>query len=175
MKEKKVDFYNEKDILGQDKSVVFISADSEGDNPDKNSDYKLDHSNEYELPTIKTRYFSLLIDVIAILLISLGASTLFEKIGEVPDYVRGLTFLIVVILYEPILISTWCTFGQLITNIRVRNLKNPEIKIWFIYANIRLIVKSLLGWLSFLTITFNNNRRAIHDFASGSIVVVPKD
>lgn len=173
MKEKKVGFYKEKDILGQDKPIDFIKYEDKSFQK-KEEKQKIDHSSEYELPSIKTRYISMLIDVVLILVLSLGISALFEKIGEVHYSIRGFTFLIVVILYEPILISIGCTAGQLLTNIRIRKFKDPLRKIRFINAVLRLITKVLLGWISFLTITFNDNRRAIHDYASGSIVIVPK-
>ena len=106
--------------------------------------------------------------------ISLGISILFENIGEVHENIKGIVFIIAIILYEPILISFGCTVGQLITNIRVSDYVNPKKRIWFIQAILRLIVKGLLGWLSFITVTFNRNRRAIHDYISYSIVIVHK-
>ena len=115
-----------------------------------------------------------MIDLLVILLLSLAISALFEKIGEVPNYVRGILFLIVFILYEPILVSFGATIGQLIMNIRVRSLKSPENKLVFHLALLRTIIKVLLGWLSFLTVTFNINRRAIHDFVSNSIMIANK-
>ncbi|HEY4784606.1 MAG TPA: hypothetical protein VIH57_01095, partial [Bacteroidales bacterium] len=42
---------------------------------------KTDYSGVYELPTIRTRYTSILIDGICLFLIALGISALFEKIG----------------------------------------------------------------------------------------------
>ena len=36
---------------------------------------------------------------------------------------------------------------------------------------IRYPVKLLLGWISFLTINSNPKRRAIHDLASGSVMI----
>jgi hypothetical protein len=33
------------------------------------------------------------------------------------------------------------------------------------------VLKTLLGWISFLTITRNTERRAIHDLVSGSVMV----
>jgi hypothetical protein len=32
-------------------------------------------------------------------------------------------------------------------------------------------VKGFLGWLSFITINFNDEHRAIHDFASDSVMI----
>jgi Predicted membrane protein/domain len=135
---------------------------------------KTDYSKVYELPTIRTRYTSILIDGICLFLIALGVSALFEKIGEVSGLVRGITFVIVIVLYEPILVTIGCTIGQLIMNIRIRDFKNPESKLAFHLVMIRFILKAMLGWLSFITVTFNINRRAIHDLASGSIMIANK-
>jgi len=133
---------------------------------------KVSKNNNAELPSIKTRYFSMLIDMLMIVLLALGFSSLFEMMGQVPDYIRGLIFFIVVILYEPILISFGCTIGQLLMSIRVRNHRKPSRKIWIGNAIIRLFAKVFLGWLSFITISFNAQRRAIHDMVSGSVVIV---
>jgi uncharacterized RDD family membrane protein YckC len=116
----------------------------------------------------------MLIDGIVILLLALGISTLLEKLGQVPDYARGILFVIVVVLYEPILVTIGTTVGQFFLNIRVRDFKNPGNKLAFPLVLLRFIVKIFLGWLSFITVTFNINRRAIHDFASGSIIISNK-
>lgn len=135
---------------------------------------KIDYSNVYELPSIKTRYISMLIDAICLVLLALGISTLFEKIGEVPGFVRGITFVLVIILYEPILVTLGCTIGQFFMNIRVRDFRNPEKKLVFYLVMVRFMIKIFMGWLSFITVTFNLNRRAIHDLASGSIMIANK-
>lgn len=164
-----MDNLTNKDILGQELPPVFIKTEELIEKKET-----IDYSKVYVLPTIKTRYFSMLIDVIVILLLALGISTILEKIGQVPDYVRGILFVIVIILYEPILVTFGTTIGQLLLNIRVRQFKNPEKKLAFYLVILRFIIKIFLGWLSFITVTFNINRRAIHDFASGSIMIANK-
>ena len=135
---------------------------------------KPDYSKVYVLPTIKTRYISILIDGICLLLIAFGISALFEKNADVSGLVRGITIVIVIIFYEPILVTLGCTIGQFFMNIRVRDFRNPEKKLSFYLVIVRFIIKIILGWLSFLTVTFNMNRRAIHDLASGSIMIANK-
>ncbi len=164
---KPVDFYRKKDVFGQEIETEDVKSEDENYKKDK-----INHSLEYTLPSIKTRYISMLIDALVIVLLSLGISSLFEMIGEVPDALRVIVFAIIIILYEPILISFACTTGQAIMNIRVRKFKNPKKKILFTHAILRLFTKALLGWISLLTVTFNDNHRAIHDFLSGSIVIV---
>jgi uncharacterized RDD family membrane protein YckC len=164
-----IDYFKNDDAVGQESQTVFIKTEGISENQ-----AKIDYSKVYELPSIKTRYFSMLIDVIMILLLALGISSLFEKIGQVPDYVRGILFFVVVILYEPILVTFGTTIGQLLLNIRVRNFSNPTKKLTFPLVLLRFIIKIFLGWISFISVTFNVNRRAIHDFASGSIMIANK-
>jgi uncharacterized RDD family membrane protein YckC len=163
------DLKGNKNISGEDLQPVYLKSEEIAKKKEQ-----IDYSGQYYLPSIKTRYFSMLVDLLVILLISLAISSLFEKIGEVPNFVRIILFVVVVILYEPLLVSSGATIGQLILNIRVRSFENPEKKLIFPLAVIRTLVKVFLGWLSFLTVTFNRNRRAIHDFASKSIVIAKK-
>ena len=163
------EFTANEDTIEQEILPVYIKKESTIDNNEP-----IDYSKVYILPSIKTRYFSMLIDICIIFLLTLGISSLFELIGEVPDYVRGILFVIVFILYEPILITIGSTVGQYLLKIRVRRFNNPEKKVLFPLLLLRLIVKGTLGWLSFITVTFNLNRRAIHDFVCGSIMVAEK-
>jgi uncharacterized RDD family membrane protein YckC len=158
-------FPKEKDVLGQEIPQVFIKAEELTEKPEK-----IDYSKVYVLPSIKARYISMLIDILILIVIYTGVTSLLEIIGQVPGFVKGILFVVVVLLYEPILITSGATIGQLFMGLRVRNFKHPDQKLSFHLAILRTMVKILLGWLSFVTVTFNINRRAIHDFASGSIM-----
>jgi uncharacterized RDD family membrane protein YckC len=152
----------------------FIETAEQADIGSNDLESVVDYSTEYKLPMLVTRYISMLIDVMTIILLAFGFSRIFEMFENTPDAVRGITFVFVVILYEPILVSTGATLGQLLMNIRVRNIKNPENKISLPAAFLRTIVKWLLGWISFITISFNQNKRALHDMAGGSIMIAGK-
>ena len=69
--------------------------------------------------------------------------------------------------YEPVCTSKVCTWPK-IMGIRVRS-KQTLGKISLSSAYIRIVVKILLGFISFLTIPLSKERRAIHDFAAGSV------
>jgi len=157
------------DVLEQQITPIFVKKESITEPIEP-----VDYSKVYILPSIKIRYFSTLIDICVIFLLALGVSSLFEMIGEVPDTIRGVLFVIVFILYEPILITLGATVGQFFLHIRVRRFNNPEKKVLFHLLLLRLLAKGLLGWLSFITVTFNPNRRAIHDYLSGSIMIANK-
>jgi uncharacterized RDD family membrane protein YckC len=59
----------------------------------------------------------------------------------------------------------------MIMGIRVKNHQETSKNIKFYQGVIRILSKAVLGWLSFLTINFNPEHRAIHDYLSSSIVL----
>jgi len=73
--------------------------------------------------------------------------------------------------YEPLLTRYSRTLGQRLMKIRVVRYENPSARINLLNAYIRWFAKGLLGWLSFVTIHFNPERRAIHDLASSTVMV----
>jgi uncharacterized RDD family membrane protein YckC len=73
--------------------------------------------------------------------------------------------------YEPILTAYSATIGQRMMGIRVRQIDNPALPINIVQAYVRVIVKWLLGWLSFVTINFSPAHRAVHDMAGKSVVI----
>ncbi|MBS1586860.1 MAG: RDD family protein [Bacteroidetes bacterium] len=72
--------------------------------------------------------------------------------------------------YEPLMLSFSKTLGQRITSLRTRSMETGKRPNLF-SSYLRYIVKCMLGWISFLTIHSNPERRAIHDFASGTVVI----
>ena len=123
-------------------------------------------------PSLVTRVKAVMVDFIIILIIFSVASVLIDKIGETPTWVRVVIFVFCIYIYDPLLITlAGGTIGHHIMGIRVKKVKQPAKNINMLQASIRLIVKFTLGWLSFLTVTGSKRKRAIHDMASGSIVV----
>jgi uncharacterized RDD family membrane protein YckC len=55
--------------------------------------------------------------------------------------------------------------------IRVRKYARHGERINLLQAYVRYIFKSGLGWLSFLTVHTNKERRAIHDIIAGSVMI----
>jgi uncharacterized RDD family membrane protein YckC len=161
---------NMKEKINSDQNQEPIFVDTNDLDIDRG---KKDYSKVYELPSIKARYISTLIDIMLIMLAIFGIVELLDKFENVPDYIRYV-LIAVVILYEPILTTISCTLGQLLMDIRVRKFKDPEKKVLFHEAIIRLLPKLILGWISFLLIIFSVNKRAIHDYVSGTIVIIPK-
>jgi len=113
---------------------------------------------------------SSIIDGMFIFLAFILVSYVFDQENQISDYIRVGTILFLFFVYEPICTSKFCTIGQKIAGIRVRKIGSLE-KISMPAAYIRIIAKLFLGIISFLAIVFSRERRAIHDFAAGSIVI----
>jgi uncharacterized RDD family membrane protein YckC len=78
--------------------------------------------------------------------------------------------LLLFLLYEPLLTRYACTLGQLAMGIRVRSEPGGDrVPVWRLF--VRLLVKFLLGILSFIFMPGHAKKRAIHDIATGTIVV----
>jgi uncharacterized RDD family membrane protein YckC len=98
------------------------------------------------------------------------ASEILNSFENVPDFIRMILFSLI-LLYEPILTVFGATIGNEKMEIRVRSNANHAKKFNFFQAVIRVILKYLLGWLSFITLFFSDKGRTIHDYASGSIMI----
>ena len=102
------------------------------------------------------------------------ASQILEFFNVESTKVRVLIF---VFMYEPILVSCNRTIGQKIMKIRVRNYSKivnsgDEVNINFFFSILRYITKLLLGWISLITIHYDNHSRAMHDYISKSVMTV---
>lgn len=124
-----------------------------------------------ESPTILRRYFSTFIDGIFILSVFIAISFAIDGDSTFGNYARVAVFFIMFFFYEPIFTSRFCTIGQKITGIRVRTAVTYD-NISIPAAYLRIIIKIFLGFISLLSIPLTKDRRAIHDFASGSIVIM---
>ena len=123
-------------------------------------------------PTILRRYLSKAIDSIFIISMLFLVSYIFQQENSLATQVRVAIILFMFLVYEPLCTSMFCTLGQKITGIRVRNHSSfGDEKISLLKANVRIISKVILGFISFFTIMFSKEKRAIHDFISGSIVL----
>jgi uncharacterized RDD family membrane protein YckC len=123
-----------------------------------------------EYPGLLRRYFSTVIDGLFIIFMIILSGYIFDSKNHYLTNIRVGIILFMFFVYEPYCTSFLCTLGQKITGIRVRKSYDYE-KINLIQAYIREIVKIFLGIISFFTIPFSKNKRAIHDMAVGSIVI----
>lgn len=125
-----------------------------------------------QYPSVFRRYLSALLDV---LILWFGAFLIIQIPGLADSNLRvAIPIAVLVLAYEPILTTYVCTAGQWLFRYRVRTFDGHErISIGQAYG--RLVLKYLLGIISILTIPSRKDRRAIHDFASETIVIEVAD
>jgi len=129
------------------------------------------NSNNIVYPSLTERIKSSSADLIFILFLMSVIAMTFDQYAEVPDWLRASLFIFLFVIYEPLAQTFGCTLGNYIMGIRVKQESNPTKRINIAQAYVRFTVKTLLGWFSFFTINSNAERRAIHDMASGSVMV----
>jgi uncharacterized RDD family membrane protein YckC len=125
---------------------------------------------EMNYPSIIRRYFSTFLDGIFVVVIFVLSSYILDTGNSTATKIRVGIILFMFFVYEPIFTTYFCTLGQKITGIRIRKFSTGK-RISLIRAYLRISVKILLGVISFFTIPFTKNKRAIHDFAAGTMVI----
>ena len=124
-----------------------------------------------EYPNLSDRIQSTFIDGIIIVILMFAAASILERYEDPPDWIRIVLFFAIWGVYEPVCTTLGFTLGNYIKGIRVRSFANPAKRINIIQAFFRYLIKISLGWVSFITIHFNEERRAIHDLAVGSVMI----
>lgn len=125
--------------------------------------------NDY--PTLSDRIQSLLIDQVFIIILMFSFAAILDRFQHPPDWIRAALFFGIWGIYEPFCISFACTIGNYCKNIRIRKFNDINAKPNLFQSYFRYALKILLGWLSFLSIGTNKERRAIHDLAANTIVI----
>jgi uncharacterized RDD family membrane protein YckC len=127
------------------------------------------------IPSLVRRYGASLIDAFFILFLMIVAGVVLQVESEAAVKARVVAFVLILFVYEPLLTSRLCTIGQRLTGLRVRRYGNQAERIGIFAAYVRFAVKILLGAISFLTLAFTKEKRAIHDLAAGSIMLQVAD
>ncbi len=122
-------------------------------------------------PSLNERFQSNFIDILFIIIIMYLFSLVLDNFENVFDWVKLTLFALIWIVYDPLSTSLGATLGNLFIGLRIRKFEDHTEKISFQHALLRYFIKLLLGSISFLTIHSNKQKRAIHDFAAGSVVI----
>lgn len=124
---------------------------------------------EYTL--LGDRVQSTFIDTILIVILMFVLASVLDRYGDVPTWIRIVLFIGLWGMYEPLCTTLGATLGNYIKGIRVRKVGSNSKRVNFLQAVARYLLKLTLGWISFLTIHSNKERRAIHDLAVGSVMI----
>jgi len=112
------------------------------------------------------------IDSLILVALSYGISEIFSLFETIPQSIRIISFVLIFILYDPLFTSFYGgTIGHSYSGIMVKSEKFPKKNIRLPTAFIRFVLKVSLGWISLLTVTGNEKKKAIHDYVAGSIVI----
>jgi len=126
-------------------------------------------------PRLVERVKAVFIDTVIWVILMIAATQVLAQFSNVPDSVRVGIAIFIFLLYDPILTSSFGgTIGHMISNIRVKRADDESRNIMFPLALIRFILKTLLGWISLLTVNSSEKMQAIHDFVANSVVVYKK-
>lgn len=130
---------------------------------------------EENYPRVFERVKALMTDFLVIIILMFVATYIFSLSESISDNARIIAFVFIFLMYEPLFISIFGgTIGHFIIGIRVKRESNENKNILFPLAILRYIFKTLLGWISLLTVSGNKKGKAIHDILVGSIVVYVK-
>ncbi len=110
----------------------------------------------------------------AIIFMVILAGSLIVAVSFASDNVGrilGITVVATWLLYEPALVSlTGGTVGHYLCNLRVVDDYGGNVS--FPKALVRVLIKSLLGWYSFLAMAMTSRHQAVHDFLTKSTVQI---
>ncbi|GAB4284797.1 MAG: signal peptidase I [Marinilabiliales bacterium] len=130
------------------------------------------NQQEEKYPIMSKRISALFFDIIIYVLLFQLADQIFTMTGSDNKLIKVVLFLGFGILYEGLFTSILgCTIGHFIMNIRVKQIDNETKNIGIIHAILRVIFKAAFGIISFFSVSFNKERRAIHDYVAKSVVV----
>ncbi|MEZ4817578.1 MAG: RDD family protein [Flavobacteriaceae bacterium] len=116
------------------------------------------------------------IDAIVLIAMMYAATEIFSLFDIIPNYVRIIVSVFIFILYDPLFTTFYGgTIGHSYSGIGVRRDDDSDKNISLPSAIVRFIIKLLLGWISLLTVTGNEKRKAIHDFIVKSVVLEIKN
>lgn len=118
------------------------------------------------------RIKAVVIDSILLIFSMFVATELLGLFDNVPNYVRLVIAGFLFLFYDPVFTNVkGGTIGHMYANISVRRQTDETKNINFFNAIIRFLIKASFGWVSLLTTTSHEQRRAMHDLAAGSVVI----
>jgi hypothetical protein len=123
------------------------------------------------VPSLPRRYATTVIDAFLVLFVIIALSSLLPGGDRSSTAMRLALAAAFLLVYEPLATGRFTTLGQRVTGVRVRSFSTGE-RIGILRAYVRLFVKAFLGFISFLALPFSNGRRALHDQAADSIVIL---
>lgn len=128
---------------------------------------------ELKYPQLIERIKATFADTFFILAFLLFVGYLFQTNDAADSDVKKIIIVLTIVIYEPLLVSLLGgTLGHKMMGLMVRDVETVTKKINFFKAFIRFLLKSIFGWISLLTVTSDDKKRALHDKAVGAVVLI---
>ena len=137
-------------------------------------EYQEERQQRTDLASLIDRIKATILDNLIFVGLVLVFSQVFDHLGYEGIPLR-IAALFVVLSYEPIMVSLGGTIGHRTQKITVKRATNEEKNIPLIAAYFRYLVKVVLGVISLFSVSFNDEKKAIHDLLSNSIVLYKSD
>ncbi|MEM6892421.1 MAG: RDD family protein [Bacteroidota bacterium] len=127
---------------------------------------------EDQYALLPDRIKAVVVDSVLVIIAMYAVSEILNGFDNVPNYVRIVIAVFLLFLYDPIFTSLYGgTIGHSYSKIKVKRDSDSTRNISFPMAIVRFLIKATLGWLSLLTVTSAEKRKAIHDLEAKSVVL----
>lgn len=126
-------------------------------------------------PSLMVRVQALMLDLFVVAAVVFNSSrTFFSDFEGEYMLIKIFSFVFALLVYESISTSTGGTLGYRTMGIKIRRFGDLNKKLRLTQSFERAVIKFALGWISFLKINIDPHRRAMHDKASGAIVLMDR-
>lgn len=123
-------------------------------------------------PRLIRRVRAYLIDGVLLMVVVYAWILCLPAFGELSLLAKMLALILPIMLIEPVLVAfTGGTIGHHIMGLRIRD-GSQGGNIGILRATVRAVVRTLLGWFSFIFVLITRRHQALHDYFIGSIVVL---
>jgi len=127
---------------------------------------------EVQYPRLLRRVRAFLIDSVLFIIIIYTWMISLQALAEAHVVLTILALIAPIMVLEPGLVAfTGGTLGHHIMGLRIRDASRDE-NIGILRATARAIIRTFLGWLSFIFVLVTQRHQALHDFFTSTIVVL---
>ena len=126
-------------------------------------------------PTLIVRVQALFFDFFVVGAIVFNSSrTFFSDYQGEYMLLKILMSVMALLVYESIANTTGGTLGYRAMGLKIRRFGELNKKLRFSQSFMRSVMKFAFGWISLLSVNIDPHRRAMHDKASGALVLISK-
>lgn len=131
-----------------------------------------DGDTELLYPRLLRRVRAFLIDSVLFIVVIYGWLLSLPALSGSPFLVKMLALVLPLVVLEPALVAfTGGTPGHHAMGLRIRRAARDQ-NIGILRATVRAILRTLLGWLSFIFVLVTQRHQALHDYFTSTVVVL---